>query len=634
MFKPEKMYRARLFLPKRKAPGLIAELHEAGICQLKEAEAELEKEASAEAQKLEELALQLDELIQHLDEFKHITQPENIVKQLFFPEKPGKAEKFRESSAQLVKMVEGTLGKTKERFFEQYRKFKQLQKQMRENKSLMETLEMLPNVATDIFQETDNISVFLGLMNKGGLAKIQSELGKKAAFGIKEVDEKNLLLAVFAKQAEKEEIAKLLHEAGFVVLHVPYSKRKTRELISDYREQNLKLNKRARAIRESLTKMWEQYNEQISFQRKELAVFFERAKAIEKLGASNSFVLLEAWLPAKNLEKFKKLVENSSEQYYFDVDERDDAPALLKNPAIIKPFEMITGLYSMPKYRHFDPTPVLAFSFALFFGFMLTDFFYGVFLAGLAFLVFRGIGKYDSDLRQFALLLIIAGIFTAVLGAAFGSYFGDFFQRQGIEMPMLLDPMKQTMIVIGISVVLGTLHLATGLTMGLIENMKLGKVQEALAKQGVWLFFLIGVALLLLGDIFLLVGGGLILLAVIMQVTFSLKESGAVVGILSVFDFSGFVGDVFSYTRLTALAVGTAGIALAVNFMAELAVEMIPVIGLPIAIIVFLVGHLMNIIMNGLGSFIHTLRLHFLEFFQKFYSGGGTAYQPFHAVRK
>ena len=126
----------------------------------------------------------------------------------------------------------------------------------------------------------------------------------------------------------------------------------------------------------------------------------------------------------------------------------------------------------------------------------------------------------------------------------------------------------------------------------------------------------------------------LIGLAVVMQVGFTLLSSGLVSAILSIFAFTGFLGDLFSYARLMALGIGTSGISLAVNFMALLAYDMVPYIGIIFAILIFIVGHLFNMAMNGLGAFIHSTRLHFLEFFTKFFDGGGIEYKPFKAKRK
>ena len=129
------------------------------------------------------------------------------------------------------------------------------------------------------------------------------------------------------------------------------------------------------------------------------------------------------------------------------------------------------------------------------------------------------------------------------------------------------------------------------------------------------------------------VGFGVLGLSVIIQIVMSFMEGGPMISILSVFDYAGFLGDVFSYARLMALAIGTAGIALAVNFMTLMVAE-IPYVGIIVAILLFVFGHTFNLAMNGLGSFIHTLRLHFLEHFSKYYEGDGKLYKPFLASRK
>jgi len=238
-------------------------------------------------------------------------------------------------------------------------------------------------------------------------------------------------------------------------------------------------------------------------------------------------------------------------------------------------------------------------------------------------------------MKQFSLLLIVAGVFTAILGASLSSYFGDFFPRIGIEMPGLLNPMEQVLELIIIAIVIAGIHLFVGLLVGYYNNAKHGRIKEALGEQGVWLFCLVGAVFMVLGGggIFATIGLGLIVLSVITQLAYNMKD-GPVISVLSIFNFSGFLGDVFSYARLTALAIGTAGIALAVNFMALMVIDMIPVVGIVFGIIIFIGGHLFNMVMNGLGAFIHALRLHFLEFFSKFYEGGGKLYRPFIASRE
>jgi len=431
-----------------------------------------------------------------------------------------------------------------------------------------------------------------------------------------------------------QEVERTLHEQGFEPLEIPFENKEPKKIIVELETKNKKIAKEKRALEDKLRAAWKGLHARLDVLDDEVSVVRERNHALELMRAGMGFAILEAWVPGTDFEKFRALVERIAKDYYLESAERGDAPTIYDNPRIIKPFEMLTSLYDVPKYKTIDPTPVLAVSFTLFFGFMLTDFFYGILLVLFGYLIFRGIGKYNAGMRQFTAVLIMAGISTAVLGAVFGSYMGDIFTKFGIHLPMVIDPMKQVVIVIAASLIIGAAHLGTALVMGYYENVKKGRIKDAFAKQGVWLAFLIGIVFAIIdGGLFQLIGFSLIGIAVLMNLYFSFRESGPIVSALSVFNFSGFVGDVFSYARLTALAVGTAGIALAVNFMALMVAGMIPIIGIPLAIVVFIVGHLFNMVMNGLGAFVHSLRLHFLEFFSKFYDGGGRLYKPFYAMR-
>lgn len=636
MFRPAKIYHVRNFVPKDKVDKLVRALHGAGVCQIKEAEANIpSKFELPEITEIDEMQLSLGKVIDTLDDYRPVVQPENFVKGLFFPAEPEKFSAELLSTKRIILQAGNYLGKVEPTVVKLSSKLKEARKKVSENNYFISNLLLLPNENTSLFKSTDNISLLLGIVSPKSLEKIRAWLLKETVFAVKEIDEKQLLLAVAAETENAEAIDKLLHDEGFVPTPVPFENRKPAEIIKMLKKKNSDLLKEEKEVEKQFKELWEEHSQSLYSLNESLDICKERIDAVRKMKISESFSVLEAWVPEKNIKEFNKIIERTAGSYYAEGGEREDAPTIFNNPRIFKPFEILTELYSPPKYREFDPTPVIAVSFSLFFGFMLTDVVYGVLLALIAFGIYKGIGKINPGMRKFGALLMVLGMSTAVLGVLFGSYFGDMLQRLGLPIPALIDPMQGVMVVIAVSIIIGALHVLTGLVIGYREHIKKKQLLKAVSNQGVWIIFLVGAVIALVGgSLFSTVGIALIILSVLIQIATKFMESGAVVSGISVFNFAGFVGDIFSYARLTALAVGTAGIALAVNFMCLLIIELIPIIGLPIAIVVFFIGHLFNMLMNGLGAFIHSLRLHFLEFFTKFYDGGGKVYRPFYAYRK
>ncbi|MBN2127118.1 MAG: V-type ATP synthase subunit I [Candidatus Diapherotrites archaeon] len=633
MFKPAKMFHAQLLIPKIKSQNLMIALHEAGVCELKKAEQDLMSLETPDEKEITEMKMIFSKLMSDLEEFKPVLQPENRIKELLFPKPPKKTKVDLFSNEEILNVVTTEINIIKPKVETPLLELKEIKQKIELNDFEIANLSILPDEQTETFSSTKNLAVLFGIITKKAVSQLTEKL-KDSIYILKEKDEKTDLIIIACKQSQKENIEKELHAVGFEPIKINFSSSKPSEIIKELNEENIDLRKKIQELREKLFDAAKTYWAKIEILSEQLDVCIDRAKHFEKLKAGKSFTLFEAWVPMKNLNQFKKIVKKETEEYYMLTEEREDAPTLLKNPKLIRPFEMITELYSVPKYGGLDPTPVIALTFPIFFGYMLTDFFYGVIMTLIAFVLYAGIGKYSPGIKRFASVLIFLGISTTILGAVFTSYFGDFFPRIGITMPGILDPLQQVVILIVLAIVIGVLHITLGLLLGFINNIRLKKIMAAFSEQGVWLVFLIGVVLAILGNDFITFGLIAITLSVVMRIFFKFLEGGPVIGMLSIFDFSGFIGDTFSYARLTALAIGTSGIALAVNFMALLVYGMVPILGLPLAILVFFVGHLFNMVMNGLGAFIHSLRLHFLEFFQKFYEGGGTQYKPFYAKRK
>ena len=640
MFRSVTLFHTRTILSKDKAEDLIIKLHEHGISEIKEAEQtkelNIEVYDTLDEKAVKETQNQLNEIITKTINYREIKPPESMITQLINPKPPEKIKVDILSNEKIVKEVQEKLSLIKPKIEEKLIIIEKKKSLVEKNNYLIENLEALPNDFTNIFESTENINIQIGIVNVNSLDQLKEKVQQQnAIIGVKEKNELQAFIFVATTISNSQEIEKVLHEIGFESITIPFEKASPEKIMKKLAQENKTTKQEIRAIEAELKGVMKEQASKLDVLEEEIDISIQRIIAYEQLNKMNSLVTLEAWVPEENLEKFKSTIKKVCKEYYMEVEEKEEAPTKFDNHPLIQPFEIITELYSVPKYKQFDPTPVLAISFAVFFGYMLTDFFYGLVLLGIAVLMYKGMGKYNPGMKKFSVLLMWLGIFTALLGAFFKSYLGDFFPRIGIEMPGVLDPLSQVMEAIILSLAIAAVHLFIGLVIGYYENARKGKMIDALGQQGVWLFLLIGGIAALIGEgIFSTIGLGLIGLAVIIQLAYNYVQSGPIISTLSLFNISGFLGDVFSYARLTALAIGTAGIALAVNFMALMVVDMVPVVGIIFGIMIFIGGHIFNMVMNGLGAFIHALRLHFLEFFSKFYEGGGKLYKPFYALRK
>ena len=633
MFRPAKIYHAIVIIDETRVNTLINRLYEVGICQLKEAEIDLSSKYSYGLFKdLDGMQTRFSLIMDSLEWYKEIIQPGNRLKQLFSPEPSKKHKSMLHSTEEIIEEVKYHLSLIEPKILEKLGKLQKIKEEMQRKEFITSNLSLVPELETNIFKSSENIKVFLGLIALSSLQKIKKELEEKSVIATKESEKNKSFLAIFSAAEEAPNIEKVLHAVGFQALDIPYEDKKPVEIISNIKKEMQKLEDEKREIQNFLKKTQKIYEDKFSILAEELDIAKQKILALQNFKTTQAFSVIEAWVPKKDLEKFHETIKNVSKQYYIEADERNDAPTLLANSKFVEPFEMLTGLYSLPKYKEFDPTPIMAITFTIFFGFMLTDAAYGVILLIFGLVMHRGIGKIDENMKKFALILIILGVSTTIMGIIFGSYFGDFFQKIGVNLPIPIDSMKQIMLTLSIALGIGALHLTTGLIVGFYENLRKGSLKDAMAKQGVWLLFIISLMLFILKQN--LVGLVILALAIVLQLLFNFLDGGIVSSLLSVFGFAGFTGDLFSYARLLALAISTSGIALAVNFMVFMVAGLIPILGIPIAIIIFIIGHTFNIVMNSLGGFIHSTRLHFLEFFTKFYDGGGKAYKPFLATRK
>jgi len=408
------------------------------------------------------------------------------------------------------------------------------------------------------------------------------------------------------------------------------------------------------SVREELERRIRETREELERLRRELAEYYEERAAeinawiellenerelldeIPKLAMTDRTYLIYGWVPKDEIDRLERAVKEATDGCYALIRERvsdvEEMPVELKNPRPLKPFETLVEMFSPPRPTEVDPTPILAVFFPIYFGFILTDAAYGAILLGLATAIRLTGGRVDEGLKMFSELMIYAGAATIVLGVLTGGYFGNLL---GIK-PLWVDPMKDPITILLVSLGFGVLHVAIGLILGMYISLRKERdVRAFLGDHLSWFLVLIGGVMLVAGATKLglhspvtYAGGGLLGIGVLLVILASLTQGEVMEALMSVLDVIGLMGDVLSYSRLLAGCLSTAGIALVVNLLAKMAKGVGGALGVIMAAIILVIGHVFNMAMNGLGGFVHSLRLHYVEFFSKFYEGGGKPFDP------
>ena len=369
---------------------------------------------------------------------------------------------------------------------------------------------------------------------------------------------------------------------------------------------------------------------------------------------------IAGWIRAEDVRKLKSGLEKrfkEAEVITRDPSFGERVPIALENRRIIKPFEMVTRLYGYPQYRAVDPTPFLAPFFAFSFGLCLTDAGYGFLIVLFSLLLLVKLSA-KIEIKGFFHLFILGGLATIFWGAITGGWFGDIIDRLPQSLALfknlkdsfvLFNPAEKTLPFLALVLALGFIQVWTGVAIKTVKDFRMRDYKSVLLQDSPTLGIQSGLLLLLLTlagvfpkATFLYPVVGLLLLSVILIVynqwrinkEFALKIFWSIFGVYTIVA-GNFLADTLSYVRLFALGLATGLLAKAVNEITFLVPSILQSLKIPIfigscaAVVVFCVGHLVNIAINILGAYVHTSRLQYLEFFTKFFVGGGGPFRPF-----
>jgi len=469
-------------------------------------------------------------------------------------------------------------------------------------------------------------------------------------------DNETVLHAV-AEVKEQKAIETLVADGSGKTLQIPDEDLSLKDFLEATRGKIHSLEDELAKLHEEIqSKAGDDLN-RLALLREVLSAESERLSVLEKASEAKYVTLIEGWLPENNTESAIAEVRESIDYVFIDTrkpEKSEEPPTKLKNPGGIKPFQSIVKLFSTPKYREWDPTPIVAYSFALFFGLMVCDVIYALGIILLSkFLLSKFVDDPHSDsFKLFQRLIYICGGVALMGGLLTGQYLGDIYTFLGLESLALVpgvkealqDPVSFIIIALGI----GFVHVNIGHIIAFIKGIKERNKGLVLNKVGLFVLQL-GIPAILSSMLGMQLPGftsqiNSILLyfmmpGVLLIVISSIMQSGGLGAILWLFDITGLLGDVMSYARLAGVGLATFYLASTFNMMAGLFGEMIPgtagvIIGGIIGVIIIVFGHTVNMVLTAITSFMHSLRLCFVEFLFKFYEGGGREYSPFKLKRR
>jgi Archaeal/vacuolar-type H+-ATPase subunit I len=353
----------------------------------------------------------------------------------------------------------------------------------------------------------------------------------------------------------------------------------------------------------------------------------ERRKCITKFVKTQKMFLLKGWLPEEKCDEFSDMIGRGFPEAFIlaeEAEEGDNPPVALKNNRLAEPFEVITSMYSLPLPGEVDPTPILAIPFMLFFGMMMADIGYGLIML-IGTLIALKFMDIEGSTRKMVKLLLYCSFPTIVFGILYGSFFGGIIPLRAVW----ASPIENIMQILIVSIVLGIAHIFLGLGIKAYGLIKSGHLLDAVYDVFFWYGLITAIIWLLVGGgtfakaIALICAAGLLLTQGRSNKTIAGKFFG---GLYGLYGITSYLGDALSYSRLLALGLASGLIGWAFNLL-------IGLLGKGIAAfifgpMIFLAGHTFNLVVGGLGTFVHTCRLQYLEFFGKFYEGGGMPYSP------
>jgi V/A-type H+-transporting ATPase subunit I len=488
-------------------------------------------------------------------------------------------------------------------------------------------LPLLPALEGATHVET--VGILIRRDRKDALRLVEQEVTRitQGAYTLlfREVDKEQAGVLLTVPREFAHELSRLLFEQGISEIRLPerYADQPLVTTLGLLLRRSREIPDEVAAIEAGLQKGSGRWHEPLRRAHRAAQDRLARLRALAHCGETEHAFVISGWVPSERCGELASVLEEAFRgrvtllEHAIRGEEYDAVPVVLRNPGLVQPFELLLSLLSPPRYGSIDPTPFLAGFFPLFFGLMLGDVGYGVLALALAVLA-RAKGWGGETGRKVTAIALVSSLSAIVFGVLFGEFFGELGARIGLH-PILFNRAKAVPAFLGLVLVLGGIHVVLGVGLGLWTALRHGERHKALAKAATLALILAAFVAILarLDRVPPAVGTGALAALFPLLVVLVATE-----GVLAPIEIMKTMGNILSYARLMALGIASVMLAEVAN---EMAGFFTVVVGVTVAVLL----HAVNFAMGCFSPVIQALRLHYVEFFDKFYRDGGRPYEPF-----